>query len=494
MKSLWINLIIVATLIVACNHPSIAQTPEQLYQRGLMKEQGEGALQDAISLYSQIADNSNADLSLRAKALLHIGMCYERMGTREAVEAYQRLVSNFPTQKNEVAIARERLNRLLLNAEKVSGTPPVPKFTKIQIPTKLSGSVRLSLDGENLALVSEEKIFIMPLSGKIDPDSPGTPVQLNTGGIDVEYTDLSWSGDGKWLAFNDLGKEGPNQGIHIVPSKGGKPEKIIENYRDARIVNYRISLSPEGKKLAYSSVEDNKQHIYTISVKGSNPIRLTDMEAREPAFSPDGTLVAYVEDKNLGSGQGGLGLWVVPAQGGTPQLVADAGTASSPVWSPNGSFIAFLDYSQGGHSYSNQINIVPVSKDEKTTEKVTTIDVPEGIGEVRMLAGWTPDNKIGALCMTKEEFGLYTLPAKGGQAAMVLHDCYAVQPRWSPNGKQIIYTTPPLEGDNRFFKLFLASIPAKGGNGTPLFKEQEGKFLPSSPYQGGGGSDVSSSH
>jgi len=51
MKSLWINLIIVAALIVACNHPSIAQTPEQLYQRGLMKEEGEGALQDAISLF-----------------------------------------------------------------------------------------------------------------------------------------------------------------------------------------------------------------------------------------------------------------------------------------------------------------------------------------------------------------------------------------------------------------------------------------------------------
>ena len=51
MKSLWINLIIVAALIVECNHPSIAQTPEQLYQRGLMKEEGEGALQDAISLF-----------------------------------------------------------------------------------------------------------------------------------------------------------------------------------------------------------------------------------------------------------------------------------------------------------------------------------------------------------------------------------------------------------------------------------------------------------
>ena len=74
MKSLRSNLILVVTLIVAGNLPSLAQTPEQLYQRGLVKEEGEGELQDAIILYSQIADDPSADQALRAKALLHIGM------------------------------------------------------------------------------------------------------------------------------------------------------------------------------------------------------------------------------------------------------------------------------------------------------------------------------------------------------------------------------------------------------------------------------------
>jgi Tol biopolymer transport system component len=147
--------------------------------------------------------------------------------------------------------------------------------------------------------------------------------------------------------------------------------------------------------------------------------------------------------------------------------------------------IAFLDYSQAGHSYSNQINIVPVSKDGKTAGKVTTIDVPEGVEAVRMLAGWTPDQKIGALCMTKQEFALYTLPAKGGQASMVLHDSYVLQPRWSSDGKQIIYTTKPSEGDNKFFRLFLASVPANGGIGKPLPRDQKGETIRSMSYQGG---------
>ena len=112
MKSLWFKLILVATLAVSGNPLSLAQTPEQLYQKGLMKEEGEGAMEDAIRLYNQIADNSNADQSIRVKALLHIGMCYERMDTQEAIKTYQRLVNNFPSHKNEVAFAWERLNSL----------------------------------------------------------------------------------------------------------------------------------------------------------------------------------------------------------------------------------------------------------------------------------------------------------------------------------------------------------------------------------------------
>jgi Tol biopolymer transport system component len=464
MKSLWISLALVATFAVAGKLPISAQSPEQLYQKGLMKEEGEGALQDAITLYSQIADNGNADQSLRAKALLHIGMCYEKMGTQEAVRAYQRLVTSFPTQKNEVAIATERLNRLLLLTEAEPEILPTPQWTKLKIPTKLSWSVCLSPDGEDLALISDKKLWVMPLKGNLGPDIPGTPLQLNTGGIEVEWTGLSWSRDGKWIAFNecprkdDQGNAIEDQCIYMVSSEGGVPKKLVENYRDWRVVNYRISLTPDGKDLAFSSVEDKKQHIYTISTDGGEPTQLINSQAREPVFSPDGRLIAYVEDKHLGRGEGDLGLWVIPAKGGTPLLVADAGMASSPVWAPDGSMIAYLDYTKG-----KQINIIPISRNGSSAGNVSSIPVPEGIEEVRLLAGWTPDQKIGALMVSNQEFGLFTLPATGGQAAKVLHDRIGYQPRWSRDGKQIFYVTLPEEGENRFTKLFLASIPATGG-------------------------------
>ena len=464
----------------------LSQNAEQQYQKGLMQEEGEGNLQEAINIYDQIAQDESAELSIRAKALLHVGLCYEKMGKEEATKAYQRLVNNFPGQKSEVAIARERLSRLILATEKVVRTPSEPKFTKIKIPTKLSWSVKLSPDGKKLAHVSDKKLWITPLTGNLGPNIPGTPVQLNTNGIEVEWTGLDWSGDGKWIVFNDYPKHDENgeyirnQSIFIVPSSGGTPKKVIENYRDVRVVNYRISLSHDAKKLAFTSVEENKQHIFSTSTGNIIPDQLVEMEAREPVFSPDGKYIAFAKDKNKGIGEGDLGLWVVKSEGGTPNKLADAGKASSPVWSSDGKMIAYLDYSVG-----NQIKIVPFSITENNNNKIVSIEAPKGTEEVRLLAGWTPDNKIGALITSKQEFGLYTLPAKGGQAAKILQDSYALQPRWSGNGEEIYYVATPEEGENSSYKRFLASVLAEGGTGKPLQTNINGKSVKQFAFQSG---------
>ena len=61
MKPIFITFILVTAFLAVNTFSSKAQTPEQLYQKGLMKEEGEGALQEAINLFNQVADNSKAD-------------------------------------------------------------------------------------------------------------------------------------------------------------------------------------------------------------------------------------------------------------------------------------------------------------------------------------------------------------------------------------------------------------------------------------------------
>ena len=378
-----------------------------------------------------------------------------------------------------------------LGPENVYSEPPLkPRFTKIKIPTRLSPAVVLSPDGKALAHVADKKIWITPLTGNVGPGFPGKPFQLNTGDVEVEWTGLAWSHDGKWIAFNEnppplssdndtTGGE-PIQGIYVVPSGGGEPQRILENYRDARVVNYRISFSPDGKVLAHTSVENKEQHLYLTTVDGGSSKRLVEMQARGPSFSPDGKMIAFVQDKGLGRGEGDLGLWIIPAKGGTPRLLADAGKAACPVWSPDGSMIAFIDDTK-----NKQVNIVELQDSQDITGKVTRIDVPDGTGVIDLLAGWTPENKLGLLMTSEREYSLFTLPAEGGQAAIISTDCYAFQPRWSLDGKQIIYVKPPEEGENRFRKIRLFSVHSGGGTGSPLPEDYPGLTVRQLPYQSG---------
>ena len=56
MRPIFVTIILVVALLAVSSYSINAQTPEQLYQKGLTKEEGEGALQDAINLYNQIVD------------------------------------------------------------------------------------------------------------------------------------------------------------------------------------------------------------------------------------------------------------------------------------------------------------------------------------------------------------------------------------------------------------------------------------------------------
>ena len=297
MKSRFFTLGVFVLVFVLASSGNIQQSAEQLYQSGLYKEEVGGELEEAIKLYERIIKNFPENHPIAAKALFHVGLCYEKLGNKKAQKAYQRLIKEYPGQIQEVNLAKERLSRLVKFTETISHEPT---FRKIRIPTKISPEMRLSSDGQKISLETERKLWIMPLSGKLGPDFPGEPAELNTEDVDVDFSAHAWSGDGKWIAFNEyLPLEVPleeqskenmgNQSIYVVSSEGGTPKKVYETYRDQRMVNYRISLSPHGKTLAFSSVdvERNEQHIYTIPVDGGVLKKLVDIQAREPVFSPD---------------------------------------------------------------------------------------------------------------------------------------------------------------------------------------------------------------
>jgi hypothetical protein len=91
----------------------VAQNPQELYQRGLVQEQSNGNLQEAIKLYAQAAKAAGKDRALAAKALIRVASCEEKLGhPTEAADAYAEVVQSYPEQRTEVSFAQDRLNQL----------------------------------------------------------------------------------------------------------------------------------------------------------------------------------------------------------------------------------------------------------------------------------------------------------------------------------------------------------------------------------------------
>lgn len=106
----YVSLVVI--LMVGLPFVIFSQTPSQLFQQGLLKENGEGDLKAAVAIYEKIAGDATADRSLRAKALLHMGICWEKLGKDRAQKAYRRVIQEFADQYEVVAEARTRLAAL----------------------------------------------------------------------------------------------------------------------------------------------------------------------------------------------------------------------------------------------------------------------------------------------------------------------------------------------------------------------------------------------
>ncbi|HQZ38592.1 MAG TPA: amidohydrolase family protein [Vicinamibacterales bacterium] len=96
-------------------------------------------------------------------------------------------------------------------------------------------------------------------------------------------------------------------------------------------------ISPDGKQIAFAAVGD----IYVMPV-GGTPVNLTKDAAfdTEPAWSPDGSKLAYSSDKDSEH----LQLWVRDMKSGTSRRLTDLTTQpQGAAWSPDGGRIAFFN-------------------------------------------------------------------------------------------------------------------------------------------------------
>ena len=144
-----------------------------------------------------------------------------------------------------------------------------------------------------------------------------------------------WSPDGHSVAFSRLSDK--QRTIYEVPVKGG----AVRVLSVAGMVSghAEIDWSPDGDKIAFAAKgAQNPSAIFLLSLDSRTVRQITGPHAKDedwgPAFSPDGSRIAFVRSSNI---------MVMPAEGGelqrlTPESVSVLG---SPAWAPDGQSIVF---------------------------------------------------------------------------------------------------------------------------------------------------------
>src|SRR6185295_6798996 len=86
-----------------------AQNAEALLRSAIEKETVDGDLKSAIEQYKKVIARAGDNRTLAAKALVRLGLCFERIGDSEARKAYDRVIREFGDQPDSVAQVKSRL-------------------------------------------------------------------------------------------------------------------------------------------------------------------------------------------------------------------------------------------------------------------------------------------------------------------------------------------------------------------------------------------------
>jgi eukaryotic-like serine/threonine-protein kinase len=380
-----------------------------------------------------------------------------------------------------------------------------------------------SPDGQRLAFLRDSAIYLIPALGGVERKL----LQMPRGSLFLNLsasTSISWSPDGRFLAFNSA--EDGAAAIWIASTESGEVRKI-SNAPKGYYMELSPAFSPDGRTLAYIRAMDSYSR--TVVLQDMNRDGTAQGPAREIlpytrridhlAWQPDGRgLILAIRDMGERSGlfrlkpggmpepmglDSGILSWPSPSRtgyrmayqkrllntniyrmdgpgpGGGPRpyeqchvtaVVASTALEREPMLSPDGRRLVFnsdrLGYYElhvAGADGSNQVALTAMG--------------PIGLGSPR----WSPDGQT--IAFDRYENGhstIYTIGAGGGKPRRITDDHFRdIRPSFSRDGKWIYFSS------NRSGRIEIWKVPAEGGapqqvthnSGIEPFESPDGKLL-----------------
>ena len=198
-----------------------------------------------------------------------------------------------------------------------------------------------------LVIVSALAIWFVSHRGSTSKGSQATSTarRLTSNPIENPIAVSAISPDGKYLAYSD------RTGTYLRLMATGEVHTLLPKNND---VQY-LSWYPDSTRLLLSWPPSPaaKMGLWVLPIVGGNPRQLSD-EGWSASVSPDGSQIVFLKAAMFG--ETGAEVWLMRADGSEQRRIITVegdGTAySSPVWSPDGHWIAYDKFRFG--AYSNE--------------------------------------------------------------------------------------------------------------------------------------------
>jgi Tol biopolymer transport system component/tRNA A-37 threonylcarbamoyl transferase component Bud32 len=236
-----------------------------------------------------------------------------------------------------------------------------------------------------------------------------------------------------------------------------------------------LRLSPDGRRVAadvYDPVRDSSD-IGIYDAAGGTGTKFVFGQAHEtnPVWSPDGSRIAFASDRKAKSGRGDV--WIKPLDGAREEILAESEDARSPEdWSRDGRFISCnVIPARGKRNY--QLWIIDTAEKNRVAPFVT-----EGLAVVA--SRFSPDGRWLAYASNESgRFDVYVRPFPSGPGTWQVSTAGGGFPVWRSDGKELFFISldfkmmaAPVSVEPKFHAgapAVLFPVHPPGGNITALY-------------------------
>jgi Tol biopolymer transport system component len=285
-----------------------------------------------------------------------------------------------------------------------------------------AGSVLFTDEGEMMPPHPEGEVFSTSSESSVGDELLAVTVTERMG----------FDGSDSWAIGN---------AIHTVQIDDGEMKRL----RQVKGYLWSPTWSPDGRKLAFVHDTNGRGQIYALDPDhagsnwtykhssataptlpdGSRWVNLSDNDYcdRNPVWSPDGTRIAFLSDRD-----GNWNIYLMAADGGNQhRLTGGPGRDSQPVWSPDGRQVAFC------RDVGGDIDLFVINVDGTSTRVVV-----QHLDDVWDPA-WSPDGaRIACVGVDSPNLdALLVADLKTGKVKKVLKMVSIKSPQWSPDGTKL---------------------------------------------------------